>query len=61
MEDRVATRVSNASAKIDFVHLDGVDHLPKEDVARDPAVWNQALPFSTQLQAALRAFAAQNL
>jgi len=61
LEDRIATGVSKANAKIDFVHLDGVDHLLKEDVARDPAVWNQALPFSTQLQAALRTFAAENL
>jgi len=61
MEDRIATGASNANAKIDFVHLDGVDHLLKEDVARDPAVWNQALPFSTQLRSALKTFAANNL
>ena len=35
-EDRIATGASKASAKIDFVHLDGVDHLLKEDLARDP-------------------------
>jgi pimeloyl-ACP methyl ester carboxylesterase len=61
MEDGIATGVSKANARIDFVHLDGVDHLLKEDITRDPAAWNQALPFSTQLQAALRTFAAENL
>ena len=61
MEDRIAAGVAKANAKIDFVHLDGVDHLLKEDVARDPAVWNQALPFSRQLRSALKTFAANNL
>jgi uncharacterized protein len=61
MEDGIAAAVAKANAKIDFVHLDGVDHILEEDVARDPAVWNQALPFSTQPQAALRTFAAENL
>ena len=34
MEDRIATGVAKANAKIDFVHLDGVDHILKEDDAR---------------------------
>jgi hypothetical protein len=61
MENRIATGVSKANAKIDYVHLDGVDHLLKEDLTKDSATWNQALPFSSQLQAALRTFAAKNL
>jgi uncharacterized protein len=60
MEDRIAARASTANATVDFVHLDGVDHLLKEDIAREPAVWNQALPFSTQLSSALRKFVANN-
>jgi hypothetical protein len=61
MEGRIAAGVSKANARIDFVRLDGVDHILKEDVARDPAVWNQALPFSTQLRSALKTFVAKNL
>jgi hypothetical protein len=53
MEDRIATGVSKANAKIHFVHLDGVDHLLKEDLTRDSAMWYLALPFSSQLQTAL--------
>lgn len=61
MENRIATAVSKAHAKLDYVHLTGVDHLLKEDVALDPAVWNQALPFSNQLRTALRAFVTNSL
>jgi pimeloyl-ACP methyl ester carboxylesterase len=61
MEDRIASGVSRANAKLDFVHLDGVDHLLKEDLTGESATWDQALPFSSQLQAALRTFAAKNL
>ena len=61
LEDRIAAGVSKANARIDFVHLDGVDHLLKEDVTRQSATWNQALPFSTQLQSALKAFVTQDL
>ena len=61
MENRIATGVSKANAKIDFVHLDGVNHILKEDVARDLSTWDQALPFSTQLRSALRTFVANNL
>jgi len=61
MEDRIASGLSKGNAKIDFVHLDGVDHLLKEDLTKDSATWNQALPFSSQLRSALRTFAAKNL
>jgi uncharacterized protein len=61
MENRIATGVAKANARIDFVHLDGVDHILKEDLTEDPATWSQALPFSSQLQAALKTFAAKNL
>jgi uncharacterized protein len=60
-EDRIAHGLTRAQAKLDYVHLDGVDHMLKEDLTRDEAGYNQALPFSTQLQASLRKFAAENL
>jgi uncharacterized protein len=60
-EDRIAHGLTRAQAKLDYVHLDGVDHVLKEDLTRDEAGYNQALPFSTQLRAELRMFAAENL
>ena len=60
-EDRIAAGIRQAQAKLDFVHLDGVDHMLKEDLTGTEAAYNQALPFSTQLQSALRTFAAENL
>ena len=61
MEDRIALGVAKANAKIDFVHLDGVEHILKEDIALDTAAWNQALPFSSRLRSALSKFVANNL
>jgi uncharacterized protein len=60
MEKRIADGVTNAAAKLVRVQLDGVDHILKEDLTRDPATWNQALPFSTQLRSALRNFVANS-
>ena len=61
IEDRIAAGVAKAGARIDFVHLDGVDHILKEDIAGDSAVWNQALAFSAQLRSTLKTFAANEL
>jgi len=59
--NRVAAGLSLASARLDYVHLDGVDHVLKEDISRQTADYNQSLPFSAQLRAALRTFLASNL
>ncbi len=60
-EDRIAQGLTEAQAKLDYVHLDGIDHMLKEDLTRDEAGFNQALPFSSQLRAALRTFAVGSL
>ena len=54
--DHLAAGLSQASARLDYVHLDGVDHFLKEDITKDPAAYNQSLPFSAQLRAALKTF-----
>jgi hypothetical protein len=59
--NRVAAGLSKASAKLDYVHLNGVDHVLKEDITRNSADFNESLPFSAQLRAALKAFVASNL
>ena len=59
--NRVAAGLSLASARLDYVHLDGVDHVLKEDISRQTADYNQSLPFSAQLRAALKTFLASNL
>jgi len=43
------------------VHLDGVDHFLKEDITGISADYNESLPFSVQLRAALKTFLASNL
>jgi alpha-beta hydrolase superfamily lysophospholipase len=48
-------------AKTDFVRLTGVDHVLKEDATRSAANYTAPLPFSTQLQKAMRAFIQANL
>jgi predicted esterase len=57
----LAAGLSKAPARLDFVHLDGVDHFLKEDITKNPAAFNQSLPFSAQLCAALKTFLASNL
>jgi uncharacterized protein len=59
--DHLAAGLSQASARLDFVHLDGVDHFLKEDITQNTADYNESLPFSAQLRAALRTFLAANL
>jgi dienelactone hydrolase len=59
--NRVAAGLSKASARLDYVHLNGVDHVLKEDITQSPATFGQPLPFSAQLRAALKTFLASNL
>jgi len=59
--NRLATGLSKASARLDYVHLNGVDHVLKEDITKSPATFGQPLPFSAQLRAALKTFLASNL
>ena len=57
----LAAGLSKAPARLDFVRLDGVNHFLKEDISKNPAAFNQSLPFSAQLRAALKTFLASNL
>ena len=59
--DHLAAGLTQASARLDFVHLNGVDHFLKEDVTQLTADYNESLPFSAQLRAALKTFLASNL
>ena len=59
--NHLAAGLPQAPAKLDFVRLDGVNHFIKEDISKDPAAYNQPLPFSAQLRAALKTFLASNL
>jgi len=59
--NRLAAGLSKASARLDYLHLNGVDHVLKEDITKSPAAFNQPLPFSAQLRAALKTFLASNL
>jgi predicted esterase len=59
--NRLAAGLSKASARLDYVHLNGVDHVLKEDITKSPATFGQPLPFSAQLRAALKTFLASNL
>src|SRR5215469_5384177 len=43
--NRLAAGLSNASARLDYVHLNGVDHVLKEDITKIPAAFGQPLPF----------------
>ena len=67
LEDHLAEGLAQASARLDYVHLAGVDHFLKEDIAmqvditRARADYNESLPFSAQLRAALKNFLAANL
>ena len=53
--------LAQAPAKTDFVQLNGVDHVLKVDPAGSAANYTRALPFSPQLQSALRSFVQQNM
>jgi uncharacterized protein len=53
--------LANARADTDFVRLTGVDHVLKQDPTGSAAGYAEPLPFSPQLQQALRAFVEQHL
>jgi uncharacterized protein len=57
--DHLAAGLGRAPAAVDRVRLTGVDHILKEDASRSAANYTRPLPFSTQLQGAVRAFAAR--
>ena len=61
LEDHLAAGLTQGSARLDYVHLDGVDHFLKEDITQNSADCNESLPFSAQLRAALRTFLVSNL
>jgi hypothetical protein len=56
--DHLATGLDRGGAAVDRVRLAGVDHVLKEDASRTGANYGQPLPFSRQLESAVRAFAA---
>ena len=60
-EDRLAAGLAKAHAKLDYVHLDRVNHFLKEDITGNPTAWNQALPFSNQLRSELQRFLSSGL
>jgi uncharacterized protein len=61
LEDHLAAGLTQDSARLDYVHLDGVDHFLKADITQNTADYNESLPFSAQLRAALKTFLASNL
>jgi uncharacterized protein len=50
-----------SSSHVDFVHLTGVDHVLKVDASRTGENYTKKLPFSPQLNSALRTFVAKYL
>jgi uncharacterized protein len=61
LEDHLAAGLAHTSARLDYVHLDGVSHFLKDDITQNTADYNESLPFSAQLRAALKTFLASNL
>ena len=59
--DHLVAGLARARAATDFVHLTGVDHVLKQDASRTEAGYTEPLPFSPQLQAALRTFVERHL
>ncbi len=60
-ENRLAAGLAKAHAKLDYVHLDRVNHFLKEDITGNPTAYNQALPFSNQLRSELQRFLSSGL
>ena len=52
--------LAKAHAKLDYVHLDRVNHFLKEDITGNPTAYNQALPFN-QLRSELQRFFSSGL
>jgi len=59
--EQVVGGLMRAHANTDFVTLNDVDHVLKVDPTGSPANYTTALPFSPQVQAALRTFVEQDL
>jgi hypothetical protein len=59
--DRVAKAFDSASSHLDFVHLEGVDHVLKVDASLTGSHYTSDLPFSPQLKSALSAYVAKYL
>ena len=59
--NHLAAGLTHARAKLNLVHLDGVDHFLMDDRTRGSGPYTKPLAFSPQLQSALRAFTANNL
>jgi uncharacterized protein len=59
--DHLVAGLTRARAGTDLVQLTGVDHVLKQDNSRTGADYGKPLPFSTQLEQALRAFVQQHL
>lgn len=59
--DQLASGLTTAGTKTDYVHLTGVNHVLKEDASRTAANYTEPLPFSAQLKTALAAFVKENL
>lgn len=59
--EHVVVGLAKPPASTDFVRLSGVDHLLKQDPSQSPSSYGTQLPFSRQLQTALRAFLHKNL
>ncbi len=59
--DRVALGFDAAAAHLDYVHLHGVDHVLKVDPSLTGSNYTKKLPFSPQLQTALRRFVTKYL
>lgn len=59
--DRLVAGLGHASASTDFVRLNGVDHVLEQDASRTGAGYGKPLPFSAQLEQALRTFVQQHL
>jgi uncharacterized protein len=53
--------LARAPAETDFVPLNGVDHVLKVDPTGSAVNYTSSLPFSPQLQQALRSFVQQDL
>ena len=58
---RLVAGLHRAQASTDFVQLNGVDHVLKQDDSRTGANYGKPLPFSPQLQQALHSFVQQHL
>lgn len=59
--DHLVAGLRRSKASVTVVHLDGVDHVLKVDDSRSSTGYGKPLPFSPQLEAALRRFVAAHL